>query len=102
MAVGAVWRWHLAGEGGWHHDGVCWTAWDPGAWGNSFLRSLNSGDETPGSVHYATLWSTCDAVIDPDISAKLEGAANMSVGCVDHTEMNENASNYTKVRDFIA
>ncbi|NYT93236.1 triacylglycerol lipase [Salinispora sp. H7-4] len=71
-------------------------------WGSSFLRSLNSGDETPGSVRYAALWSTCDAVIDPDISAKLDGAANMSVGCVAHTEMNEDASNYTKVRDFIA
>lgn len=70
--------------------------------GSSFLDSLNSGDETPGNVNYATLWSTCDALINPDSSAKLDGAVNTSVGCKGHTGMNDDSSNYTKVRDFIA
>lgn len=70
--------------------------------GSSFLDSLNSGDETPGNVNYATLWSTCDALINPDSSAKLDGAVNTSVGCKGHTDMNDDSSNYTKVRDFIA
>ncbi|MDM4719443.1 triacylglycerol lipase [Micromonospora sp. WMMA1363] len=70
--------------------------------GSSFLKTLNSGDETPGSVDYATLWSTCDALINPDESAKLDGAVNTSVGCKGHTDMNDDSGNYTKVRDFIA
>lgn len=70
--------------------------------GSSFLDSLNSGDETPGSLSYATLWSTCDALINPDSSAKLDGAVNTSVGCKGHTDMNDDSGNYTKVRDFIA
>ncbi|WP_338674479.1 triacylglycerol lipase [Streptomyces sp. SCSIO 30461] len=70
--------------------------------GSTFLKTLNSGDETPGSVNYATLWSTCDAMINPDESAKLDGATNTSVGCKTHNAMNENSDNYAKVRDFIA
>ncbi|WP_027659206.1 esterase/lipase family protein [Salinispora fenicalii] len=70
--------------------------------GSSFLDSLNSGDETPGNVNYATLRSTCDALINPDSSAKLDGAENISVGCKGHTDMNDDSSNYIIVRDFIA
>ncbi|MFE9259157.1 esterase/lipase family protein [Streptomyces sp. NPDC006879] len=70
--------------------------------GSSFLKTLNAGDETPGNVSYATLWSTCDAAINPDESAKLSGATNTSVGCKSHNSMNDDHGNYTKVRDFIA
>ncbi|MFE3327020.1 esterase/lipase family protein [Streptomyces sp. NPDC059176] len=70
--------------------------------GSSFLKTLNADDETPGAVNYATLWSTCDAAINPDESAKLSGAINTSVGCKSHNSMNDDAGNYTKVRDFIA
>ncbi|TLQ42210.1 esterase/lipase family protein [Streptomyces marianii] len=70
--------------------------------GSSFLKSLNADDETPGAVNYATLWSTCDAAINPDESAKLSGATNTSVGCKSHNSMNDDHGNYTKVRDFIA
>ncbi|MCZ7462403.1 esterase/lipase family protein [Streptomyces sp. WMMC940] len=70
--------------------------------GSSFLGTLNSGDETPGSVGYLALYSTCDALVNPDSSAKLNGATNVSVGCISHNDMNDHAGNYTKVRDFIA
>jgi hypothetical protein len=42
--------------------------------GSSFLRALNSGDETP--VRYGTLWSPCDEIINPDTSVILSGATN--------------------------
>ncbi|GGR94367.1 lipase [Streptomyces humidus] len=69
--------------------------------GSSFLTALNSGDETPGSVNYATYWSNCDAAIDPDSSALLSGAANVGVGCISHDAMNNDHGVYEKVRDFI-
>ncbi|MEU9777730.1 alpha/beta fold hydrolase [Streptomyces sp. NPDC047968] len=70
--------------------------------GSSFLGTLNAGDETPGDLDYLALYSTCDALINPDSSARLSGAANVSVGCISHNNMNDNAGNYAKVRDFIA
>jgi triacylglycerol esterase/lipase EstA (alpha/beta hydrolase family) len=38
--------------------------------GSSFLTALNSGDETPGAVTYASYWSNCDEAINPDSSAR--------------------------------
>ncbi|MFE4963008.1 esterase/lipase family protein [Streptomyces sp. NPDC056660] len=70
--------------------------------GSSFLTALNSGDETPGSVSYAAYWSNCDAAIDPDSSALLSGATNVGVGCISHTDMNDDSGVYQQVRDFIA
>jgi triacylglycerol esterase/lipase EstA (alpha/beta hydrolase family) len=70
--------------------------------GSSFLTALNSGDETPGSVSYAAYWSNCDAAIDPDSSALLSGATNVGVGCISHTDMNDDYGVYQQVRDFIA
>ncbi|MFJ8111417.1 esterase/lipase family protein [Streptomyces sp. NPDC096132] len=69
--------------------------------GSSFLTALNSGDETPGSVSYATYWSNCDAAIDPDSSALLSGATNVGVGCISHNDMNNDYGVYEQVRDFI-
>ncbi|MFY1676788.1 MULTISPECIES: esterase/lipase family protein [unclassified Streptomyces] len=70
--------------------------------GSGFLSTLNSGDETPGDVDYLALYSSCDFLINPDTSAKLDGATNVNVGCVSHNDMNDDSGNYTKVRDFIA
>ncbi|MFJ1811996.1 MULTISPECIES: esterase/lipase family protein [unclassified Streptomyces] len=69
--------------------------------GSSYLTALNSGDETPGSVNYATYWSNCDAAIDPDSSALLSGATNVGVGCISHNDMNNDHGVYERVRDFI-
>jgi triacylglycerol lipase len=53
-------------------------------YGSDMLTALNSGDETPGSVDYTALWSVCDELINPDTSAKLSGARNVNIGCVEH------------------
>lgn len=69
--------------------------------GSSFLTALNSGDETPGSVSYATYWSNCDEAINPDSSALLSGATNVGVGCISHTDINNDQGVYEQVRDFV-
>ncbi|MBC2902675.1 esterase/lipase family protein [Streptomyces cupreus] len=70
--------------------------------GSSFLTALNSGDETPGSVSYASYWSNCDDALTPDTTAILSGATNVEVGCISHTDMNNDYGVYEQVRDFIA
>ncbi len=70
--------------------------------GSSFLSALNSGDETPGSVSYASYWSNCDDALTPDTTAILNGATNVGVGCISHNEMNNDYGIYQQVRDFIA
>ena len=70
--------------------------------GSSFLTALNSGDETPGSVSYASYWSNCDEYLDPDSTALLNGATNVGVGCIAHTDTNNDYGVYTQVRNFIA
>ncbi|BAC74800.1 lipase [Streptomyces avermitilis] len=69
--------------------------------GSSFLTSLNSGDETPGGVAYASYWSNCDDLLTPDTSAILSGATNVEVGCVSHTDMNNDYGVYQQVRTFV-
>ncbi|NUO43855.1 MAG: triacylglycerol lipase [Streptomyces sp.] len=70
--------------------------------GSSFLTTLNSGDETPGSVSYASYWSNCDDALTPDTTAILSGATNVEVGCISHTDMNNDYGVYQQVRDFVA
>ncbi|MFH8772662.1 esterase/lipase family protein [Streptomyces sp. NPDC085866] len=70
--------------------------------GSAFLTALNSGDETPGSVAYAAYWSDCDEAINPDTSAELSGATNVDVGCVSHTDMNNDHGVYEQVHDFLS
>ncbi|WP_105975317.1 esterase/lipase family protein [Streptomyces geranii] len=70
--------------------------------GSSFLTALNSGDETPGSVSYASYWSNCDEALTPDTTAILSGATNVEVGCISHDEMNNDHGVYEQVRDFVA
>jgi triacylglycerol lipase len=69
--------------------------------GSAFLRSLNSGDETPGSPAYGTWWSSCDGVINPADSTVLAGATNTHAACVVHTSLHTNATIYLQVRDFV-
>ncbi|MGW7047852.1 esterase/lipase family protein [Streptomyces avermitilis] len=69
--------------------------------GSSFLTALNSGDETPGSVAYASYWSNCDDLLTPDTSAILSGATNVEVGCISHTDMNNDYGVYQQVRTFV-
>jgi triacylglycerol lipase len=68
---------------------------------STFLKSLNSGDETPGAVNYGTWWSPCDEVINPDSSVPLSGAANTQTACMSHSSLHEDAGVYAQVRDFV-
>jgi triacylglycerol lipase len=69
--------------------------------GSSFLNALNSGDETPGAVHYGTWWSPCDEVINPDTSTILSGATNTQTACLSHSGVKESATVYAQVREFV-
>ena len=69
--------------------------------GSSFIKALNSGDETPGAVRYATWWSPCDAVINPNSSVPLSGATNTKTSCLTHSSLYGDATVYAQVRDFI-
>lgn len=69
--------------------------------GSSFLNALNSGDETPGSTRYATWWSPCDVVVNPDSSVALSGAANTQTACMSHGDLHEDATVYGQVRNMI-
>lgn len=69
--------------------------------GSGFLAALNSGDETPGSPRYATWWSPCDTVINPDSSVSLSGAANTKTACLTHTGLLTDATVYAQTRDMI-
>jgi triacylglycerol lipase len=69
--------------------------------GSSFLTSLNSGDETPGSPRYATWRSPCDTVINPDSSVSLSGAANTRTACLTHSGLLTDATMYAQTRDMI-
>lgn len=64
-------------------------AWfDAGCWqmipGSSYLNALNSGDETPGAINYATWWSPADGTINPATSTILAGAQNTEVAGLSH------------------
>ncbi|GAA3627037.1 triacylglycerol lipase [Streptomyces chitinivorans] len=69
--------------------------------GSNFLNSLNSGDETPGSARYATWWSPCDTVINPDSSVALSGAVNTRTACLSHSGLLSDATVYGQVRDTV-
>jgi triacylglycerol esterase/lipase EstA (alpha/beta hydrolase family) len=69
--------------------------------GSTFLTRLNEGDETPGTVAYATWWSECDEIINPDESVLLSGATNNAAGCVTHTGLTTNERVFAGVREFV-
>ncbi len=69
--------------------------------GSTFLKELNEGDETPGTVNYGTWWSPCDEIINPDSSVALAGATNTETACISHTALTTDETVYTQVREFI-
>ena len=69
--------------------------------GSDFLDDLNAGDETPGPARWAAWWSDCDEVILPNSSALLDGAVNIDAGCLEHSDMHDDAAVYAGVREFI-
>ena len=69
--------------------------------GSAFLNELNSDDETPGPVRYATWWSPCDGYIVPSESTILDGAVNNETACLPHSGMFTETI-YQQVRAFIA
>lgn len=68
---------------------------------SSFLQGLNAGDETPGSVRYATWKSNCDYVVEPPQSVELIGADNRWSSCLLHTEIHKDYPTFLEVRDFV-
>jgi triacylglycerol lipase len=69
---------------------------------SSFLTRLNSIDETWGTPRYRTWWTPCDEVILPQNSAKLSGGAvNTQTACILHSQLHDNYTVYTQVRDFV-
>ncbi len=68
---------------------------------SSFIKSLNTFDETPGSPRYATWWSPCDEVINPLKSAILSGATNTQTSCMRHSDLHENLGVYTQFKDWV-
>ncbi|MEV7729684.1 triacylglycerol lipase [Streptomyces sp. NPDC087917] len=69
--------------------------------GSAFLNALNEGDETPGSARYATWWSPCDTLINPDSSVALDGAVNTRTPCLRHTAFPQDARVYAEVKAHI-
>jgi len=69
--------------------------------GSSFLADLNSGDETPGLVRYATWRSPCDTTINPDESVILMGATNNLTACIPHLAMLTDPVVFSQVRAFV-
>ncbi|MGI8329930.1 esterase/lipase family protein [Actinomadura scrupuli] len=70
--------------------------------GSSFLATLASGDETPGSTRYATWYSPCDGVINPYTSTRLSGATNNLVACQTHIGFLTDTTVLSQVRSFLA
>jgi triacylglycerol lipase len=69
--------------------------------GSTFLKELNAGDETPGTVNYGTWWSPCDEIINPDSSVALSGATNTQTACISHTALTTDETVYQQVREFV-
>jgi triacylglycerol lipase len=69
---------------------------------SSFLTALNKKDETPGRViRYATWWSACDQVINPQQSTVLSGATNTQTACMEHSALYQDPTVYSMVRNWV-
>jgi triacylglycerol lipase len=69
---------------------------------SSFLNALNKKDETPGkTIRYATFWSACDEVINPQRSTLLTGATNTPTACIRHSDLHEDAEVYAQVKSWV-
>lgn len=68
--------------------------------GSAFMTKLNSGDETPGSVSYTSIYSYIDELVFPYWTCKLSGAANK--GCwSEHVYLVFHSDAYKWTRDAI-
>ncbi|MEP6640053.1 MAG: alpha/beta fold hydrolase [Chloroflexota bacterium] len=64
---------------------------------SSFLKALNLGDDTPGSVRYMTLWGAADTTV-PQSATRLDGGAcYATVPNVVHTAYEEDANVFSAV-----
>ncbi|MGW7584787.1 hypothetical protein ACWGKU_20235 [Kitasatospora sp. NPDC054768] len=62
---------------------------------------LAEGDETPGAASYATFWSNCEEITNPDDSVPLAGATNVLAGCLEHKDFLGDDAVSQGVRDFV-
>jgi triacylglycerol lipase len=70
--------------------------------GSRFLAALNKSDPTPGSaVRYATWWSSCDQVVQPQTSTILTGATNTQTACLTHSALYQDATIHAQVRAWL-
>jgi triacylglycerol lipase len=69
--------------------------------GSTFLKELNAGDETPGTVNYGTWWSPCDEIVSPHESVLLSGATNTETACISHVALTTDETVYEQVREFV-
>lgn len=65
--------------------------------GSAYLRRLNRGDETPGPTRYTSISSRQDGVVSPR-SAWLEGARNIEMRGVTHTNLLKSVQVYAEIR----
>ena len=64
---------------------------------SSFLSALNSGDDTPGSLLYTTIYSTSDGTV-PTSSSRLDGGACFrQVSGVSHSGLTTNSAVFADV-----
>jgi triacylglycerol lipase len=64
---------------------------------SSFLSQLNSGDDTPGSLLYTTIYSTSDGLV-PTSSSRLDGGACFrQVSGVSHSGLTTNSAVFADV-----
>jgi triacylglycerol lipase len=72
-------------------------------WPNSsFIRALDSGDDSPGTPRYATWRSPCDEFIVPQKNAQLlDGPHNVETRCLSHSALHEDDAVYAQVRDWV-
>ena len=70
--------------------------------GSSFLNTLNSGDETPGAVHYTAIYAYWDELVQPYWNAKLyDGATNKGKYWVGHIGLLFDYTVYRWTRDAV-
>lgn len=70
--------------------------------GSAFLAALNDGDESPGTPAYATYWSACDSVINPDSSVPVAGATNTQTACISHSALTTDSKVFADVKARVA
>lgn len=70
--------------------------------GSSFLAALNANDESPGTPAYATYWSACDTVINPDSSVSVSGATNTQTACISHSALTTDTKVFNAVKTVVA